>query len=482
MTSTPFTLGVASGDPDANSVVLWTRLATLPSGMTDDTAVTWQLAADETFAEIVAEGSERATAEFGYCVHAIATPPPTPNLDSSWMFYRFIVDGWTSPVGRTRLAPSGATESVTFATASCQNYEHGWYAAHGDIAAQRPDFVVWLGDYIYEGAASMPGSPGIIRSHEGPEPTDLASYRRRYERYKSDINLQAAHQVCPWFVIWDDHEVENNYAALLPQVAEEAAAFMARRTSAYQAWWEHQPVRIPPPMPDGAMTMYRQIRWGDLVAMHLLDGRQYRSDQACGDASLSLDPPCAAAAEATRTMLGAQQEQWLSAGFATLGTVWNVLAQQVVMAELTIDGAVLSYDQWDGYAPARQRLLATIAERGIGNVVVLSGDIHMAMANVIHGPPALGSAERTPLAVELVCTSISSISRVPAELTSLVVGLDDVVDAELAHRGYILHRLDAQRWSADYRIVDNATATDTAVSSYRQFIIPSGQVAITPVK
>jgi alkaline phosphatase D len=172
-------------------------------------------------------------------------------LDQGSWYYRFRVGQYVSPVGTTSPAPdvSVALSEAKFAVASCQHYASGYYAAHRDIAEQHPDFVVWLGDYIYEDAGAQGAADTTARIHLGPEPTSLEEYRNRYARYKTDPQLQAAHQACPWFIIWDDHEVENNYAGLVPQDAADAPTFAARRFAAYQAWWEHQPVRL-----DSAVT------------------------------------------------------------------------------------------------------------------------------------------------------------------------------------------------------------------------------------
>src|SRR3954470_3654873 len=341
----PFTLGVASGDPDATSVVLWTRLAPDPvagGGMPDeDVPVVWEVSGTSDFATIVATGVETATSAHCHTVHAVAEAHEGP------CYFRFRAGQYTSPVGTTRAAPDPQADAgrATFAVANCQNYANGSYAAHRDLAEHTPDFVVFLGDYIYEDPGSTDADP-TQRVHLGVEPTTLVDYRNRYARYKSDPQLQAAHAVCPWFVIWDDHEVENNYAGLTPQDPADAATFPDRRFAAYKAWWEHQPVRLDPPVAaDKEYRMYREMRWGNLIDLTLLDGRQYRSDQACGDATLSLDPPCAEVLDPARTMLGDAQEQWLYAGLASSTSTWNVIGNQVIFADATLNGAVLNYDQ-----------------------------------------------------------------------------------------------------------------------------------------
>jgi alkaline phosphatase D len=274
----------------------------------------------------------------------------------------------------------------------------------------------------------------------------------------SDPDLQTARACCPWLVVWDDHEVENNYAALEPQDLAERDAFAARRAAAYRAWWEHMPVRLPAPVDGTDFPIYREVSWGGLADVVLLDGRQYRSDQACGDVSLSFDPPCPEALDPARTMLGPEQEDWLASAFSTGSATWTVLGQQTVLTDLRVptNGAILDYDQWDGYAPARERLLAhaAAAER----VVVLTGDIHLAGVGRL---PGVGT--------EFVTTSISSPLGIDPSLQPVVASFADIVDAELAHRGYTRHVVTPDAWTAEYRIVADAAATDSTVTTWRTF-------------
>ena len=478
----PFTLGVASGDPDSTSVILWTRLAPDPlnnGAMPDtDVTVTWELASDENFATILASGQEVASPGHAHSVHAVATPP-TPTNDP--LYYRFRVGDYTSPVGLTRLSPTEGAQQTRFVSASCQNYEDGFYAAHHDIAAQKPDFIMWLGDYIYEGAGSPAGADGTVRNHGTPEPKTLAEYRNRYGLYKLDASLQQAHLACPWFVIWDDHEVENNYAGLIPQDPAETATFQKRRHDAYQAWWEHQPVRLDPPSATDITAeykIYRAVTWSDLIGVALLDTRQYRSDQGCNDVTFNTDPACADLQDATRTLTGSEQEAWLFATIGQQGTTWNVIGQQIVMADITLpNGGVLNYDQWDGYPQARDRVLQHLLDNKVPNAIVLSGDIHLA------GVAELRTDPQGPIAaVEFVDTSISSGALIDPGLVSLLQQFPQIVDAEIAHRGYILHTVTPTRWSAEYRIVADVLVADSSCSSFRTYVVDSGTSAVRIVE
>ena len=453
LAANPFTLGVTAGDPDERSAVLWTRLvAGSGAPLADEVAVVWELAREPAFGDVLASGVVPASAGEGHSVHV------TVDVDGpAW--YRFRAGGWTSPAGRVAPAPAaGEQDALRIATASCQHFETGFYAAHRDIAEWQPDLVLFLGDFIYEGAA-QPVGPDRVRSHNGDEPTDLDGYRARYEQYLADPQLQASRAACPWLVIWDDHEVDNNYAGLVPEDTTAAYGFAARRAAAYQVWWEHMPVRLPRPADGAAYPIHRRVRWGALADLMLLDGRQYRSDQACLDVTLNFEPPCQEASEPTRTMLGAEQERWLDEAFASATGTWTVLGQQTVMTDLRLpNGAILSHDQWDGYAPARDRLLHRAV--GVDRLVVLTGDIHLAAVGTLPG-----------VGVEFVTTSISSANDIDAVVDgAALAGLfDTVVEAELAHRGYTRHTIRRESWTAEFRTVDDVASADSPVSTWRTF-------------
>lgn len=463
--SDPFTLGVGSGDPLHDAVVLWTRLAPDPlsgGGMPPgDVPVGWIVATDESLSDVVASGTATAPEAYAHSVHVDATglEPAT----TYW--YRFSAGGYDSPIGRTRTAPAtGASpESVRFGFASCQNYASGYYTAHAGLAAEDLDVCFHLGDYIYEGAGSG------VRTVPGGEATTLAGYRNRYALYRSDPNLQAVHQRFPWVVTWDDHEVENNYAGDTSEDGVTGGEFLTRRAEAYQAWWEHQAVRMPAPV-GSDLQIYRSFRWGDLASFFILDTRQYRSDQACGD---SLGPLCEEALLPGRTMLGAAQESWLADGTASSGARWNVLAQQVVMAYTPLVGQ-FNRDQWDGYPDARRAVLELLGRPEVRNPLVLTGDIHAAGAGKLlanwddpDNSPVVGH--------ELVGTSISS---------SFPAGLDTVFNqvtsslpwaayANASQRGYVTVELRATEAVANWRVVDTVAEQTSAVRTDFTWTIPA---------
>jgi alkaline phosphatase D len=437
----PFTLGVASGDPTSDGFILWTRLAPDPlngGGMpATDVEVTWELAADDTFAVLVATGTETATAGHAHSVHADVTGLD----DDTWYSYRFTVEGYTSPVGRARTLPAmGAGGTLRFGVASCQSWTNGYYNAHAALAAEGCDLTFFLGDYIYEGGGSG------VRAHNSGECTTLELYRNRYGLYKGDPDLQAAQAANPWVPVWDDHEVDNNYAGDVDATGGPTAAFLARRAAAYQAWWEHQPVRMPAPTTSN-LSIDRAVRWGSLATFHMIDTRQFRSDQACGD---GLQPACDELEDPNRTMLGGAQEQRLYDALAASTSVWDVLGNQTVFSKMPI-GPLFNMDQWDGYPVERDQVWAELSKKL--NPIVITGDIHAAGAARLH--QVLDDVDTPIIGHELVGTSISSgFSGAPADAAEqLLGGLEWIDYVNAGDRGYLVVDLDNKGASAAYRVV-----------------------------
>jgi alkaline phosphatase D len=406
----PFNLGVASGDPLPDSVVLWTRLAPAPlngdglGGMpSSDFTVSWELASDEAFASIVASGTVIAPLVDGHSVHVI----PTGLQPDAWYFYRFKIQTHISPVGRTRTAPALTAQpsSLSFAFASCQHFEQGWYHAHHFMAADQPDLVLWLGDYIYEGVSSQTTD---VRGYTVTDEVDtLAQYRQRYAQHRTDPSLRAAHAAAPWVVVFDDHEVKNNWAGNDPTTTSPEPGAppipAARKTAAFKAWWENMPTRIPRPT-TSAISAYRRFQWGTLARFHMLDTRQFRDDQAP-------DGNCTTMRSTSRTITGAAQEQWLLNELATPKATWDFLGQQVFFAQRDTGGDSadcndMSTDSWDGYAASRQRITQGWVDRAVRNPVVLSGDVHRHWAANLLLDYYTGG---TPVGTEFVGSSISTL-------------------------------------------------------------------------
>lgn len=475
----PFLLGVASGDPRPDSVILWTRLATDltdatgQGGLGDaDHAVLWEVATDEDFTDVVADGTEPAASEFGHSVHVDASglEPDT------WYWYRFRIGDHTSPVARTRTTPADDAEvdELRFVFASCQLRTAGYWTSYPHLVDDEPDLVFFLGDYIYE----YPGGDGDLAIPLEAEPATLADYRVLYAAYQRDAGIQAAHAVAPWIITWDDHEVENNYAGGIAENPEDQAAFEARRVAAYQAFWEAHPMRIDPPAGDGSLEIYRSFPYGTLATFFVLDGRQYRTDQVCGDEIPTNRKDCAEIDDPTHTMLGPEQEAWLTAGLGDSDTIWTVLAQQTVVKALVLGDLVLNVDQWDGYPAARSRLLDSISEAGLENVVVLTGDIHAGGAADLRMPDATTTG--AIVAHEFVGPGISS-QGLGAVAGSLDLGAFGLAYANFEDNGYVRCTVTPETWTTEFVVVDTVAAPTSPATVDATVEVRAGTPGITRV-
>ncbi|MGP2437775.1 alkaline phosphatase D family protein [Streptomyces sp. JW3] len=414
LTDDPFTLGVASGDPLPDSVLLWTRLAPEPfatdGGLGEQrVTVEWEVALDEYFGVRVRRGTALAYPEYSHSVHV-----DVKGLDPDTVYYyRFRAGGFISPAGRTRTAPAAGADpsSLRLAAVACQAYQDGYYTVHKHLAEEDVDVVFHLGDYLYEYAVNSAGGERRYTDITLPdvfnrEATTLADYRLRYALYKSDEDLQAAHAAHPFVVTWDDHETENNYAGSVPENDVPQSEFLVRRAAAYRAYWEHQPLRSAqlPQGPDA--QLYRRLHWGTLAQFDILDTRQYRSDQAYDDRPHA---PGAESDDPARTITGAAQERWLLDGWKSSGALWNVMPQQVTFSQRKFDltaDARMSMDAWDGYRASRARVVAGAKAAGVDNWLVLTGDVHVAYAFDIKED--FDDPDSKTLGTELTCTSVAS--------------------------------------------------------------------------
>jgi alkaline phosphatase D len=473
----PFTLGVASGAPLPDGMVLWTRLAPDPlnGGGLPPAAieVRWEIADDEGFRRIVRSGTALAEPQHAHCVHVEVEGL----LPARWYWYRFMAGDAVSTSGRTRTAPAAgaAVDRLRFAFASCQQYEQGFYAAHRHMAAEDLDLVVFLGDYIYE---SSWGSRHV-RKHEGPEPYTLEQYRNRYARYKSDADLQRSHAAFPWLVTWDDHEVDNDYANDRSEDLD--PNFLARRAAAYQAYWEHMPLRRSA-MPKGPhMQLYGRHDFGGLARFHVLDDRQYRDHQVCprsgrGGSNVVDDQRCPSRLEPERTLLGREQEEWLYAGFSGSRARWNIVAQQLLMAQTDRKpGPERQFwsDGWDGYPAARARLLQAIAERRPANPLVIGGDVHFNCVSDLK--PDFDDPDALVVATEFCGTSITSQGPTQARLDALRSDNPHVRFANSERRGYAVLELTETRCLAQLRALDSEKAADSPISTLAVFVVEDGR-------
>jgi len=480
----PFLLGVASGEPGPDGVVLWTRLATDPLAADGlgglggrRSEVQWELAADEGFRRVQRRGVEWTGPEVGHTVHVELT-----GLEPGREYhYRFRVGGELSPAGRTRTAPPvTAMSPLTMCFTSCAHYEHGFFTAYARIADEEPDLVLHLGDYIYEGFAgsyAVPGGP--VRQHAGPETVTLAHYRQRYAQYRSDADLQAAHAVAPWLVVLDDHEIENNWAGDVRARPENPPGpLRPRRAAGLQAYWENMPLRRAQ-RPHGAdMQLYRRAEWGSTAMFHLLDTRQYRDDQPCGD-----DVDCPERTDPARTLTGPVQERWLAAGLRRSPARWNVLGQQVLFSQLDIVGGAgrgFNTDTWDGYPGSRDRVVDSWVAAAVRNPVVLTGDIHSHWAADIRqrwddpAAPVVGT--------ELVSSSISSGgdgSEGAAQAAALRAENPQIRFFN-DRRGYVRTRITGSELTADFRVLPYVQRRGAPAETRATFVIEDRRPGVNP--
>ncbi|MDH0774281.1 alkaline phosphatase D family protein [Delftia tsuruhatensis] len=492
----PFTLGVASGDPEPDNVLLWTRLTPplAQLGETDTTAmpalrIRWELAHDPLFRQIVRSGEAMAQPEWGHGVH-VQVGGLAPDR---WYHYRFMLGQAVSSTGRCRTAPAPGSmpQRLRLAYASCQRWEHGYYAAWRQVVQDAPDLVLFLGDYIYE-YATPAMTLGLARTHNLRAAQSLQDYRDRYALHKSDPLLQAAHAMCNWSVGWDDHEVENNYAG--DQGQGDAGRFLARRMAAWQAFYENMPLRASALTGAGAqhggggLQLYRSLQWGRLARLHFLDGRQYRSAQACraegaADKGSVRPAQCAALSDTARSFLGWTQEQWLyrqlaedARQHASEGPRWSILAQPTLVSTHRPPSGSQATDSWDGYPAARQRLVRHLtpgAQPTPRNSVLLGGDLHQNYVCAVHADPEAAPERRNPVVASEFCsTSITSRSgTTQAKVDAIVDHNPQVLYARCEERGYGLADITPERWTSELRAVANPMRADSRIYTLARFTV-----------
>ncbi|MFD8697548.1 alkaline phosphatase D family protein [Kitasatospora purpeofusca] len=496
----PFLLGVASGDPLPDAVVLWTRLVADPFDAAAmgprSVPVSWEVAADPGFRRTVRRGVAVAEAGRGHSVH-VDVRGLQPGRD---YWYRFRAGRHLSPAGRTRTAPAAGAHPgrLRLGVVNCQDWQNGYWPAYTALAAEDLDAVVHLGDYIYE---TDPRSQYPDRLHTTPETPGidqlltLADYRARHALYKTDPALQGAHAAFPWIVTWDDHEVENNYAGLVDEIDDtgarhqDTAALARERAAAYQAYYEHMPLRNPYRTGSPDYRLYRRFDFGDLLRLNVLDTRQYRTDQPGGH-SQDFGPVADGLGNTAGTLTGAEQEEWLRRGLSGSRARWNVIAQQVMMSQIRfpnfLDPAhplppLANLDQWDGYDPARTRLLRFLRDAAVANPVVLAGDIHSSWFSDLRiDRDDLAAA---PVAVEFTATSVSS--DFPAAFDAPLKALNPTLNPQVRYfeglrRGYLRLDVDRERWLTDARTVDSIAVRESPVRTSASWAVVAGEPGLVP--
>ncbi|WP_327092237.1 alkaline phosphatase D family protein [Nonomuraea sp. NBC_01738] len=477
-----FQLGVASGEPDPRGVVLWTRLAMDPlaldglGGMPDrPVPVQWQIAKDENFKHVVRGGVEQATPQEAHSVHI--------ELDSlasgAEYFYRFRVGTEISPVGRTITAPARGARSrdLNLSFTSCADYQTGWFTAYRRMAEDHPDLIAFLGDYYYEyGDYKYP-----VRDQAGGECLDLAGYRLRHAQHKADPELQMAHAIAPWVVVWDDHDIENGWAGDVPEQPD--PPFLERRAQAFQAYYENMPLRRAQKPQGPALHLYRSIRWGAVANLHLLDTRQYRDLYPCLGGKVGTVPAdCTDRFAPNLTILGQEQESWLDGELRRSEATWDLMGQQVFLMEMDWvngEGKGYSNEGWDGYVASRNKLAAAIDDNK-RNGVVLTGDVHSHWAGEIkrdYTDPASKS-----VAVELVTTSVTSAGNGLDEYPNTKQLLDENPHVKFfnGRRGYVRSKISQSEMKVDFRSLGVVTQPYAPAYTSGSFVIEPGNPRLNP--
>ncbi len=444
-----FLHGVASGDPTAEAVILWTRV-TAPEGMTADVVVTWETSLTVDFAAIATTGMFTTGAMRDFTVKVDAT-----GLRAATTYYfRFRANGMTSPVGRTRTTAASATalDRARLAVVSCSSMAHGYFHAYRAVSRRLDlDAVIHLGDYIYEYGT---GEYGNVREYDPPtEIRSLSDYRRRHAHYKRDADLRACHQQHPFICIWDDHEFADNTweGGAQKHMPATDGEWSARKAAAMQAYFEWMPIRE-----QADRRIFRKLQFGTLIDLVLLDTRVWgRPLQTMG-----MNPPFN---DLSRTLLGADQETWFLGQIMTSRATWKVVGQQVMMGQLP---QFLNTDAWDGYPGARNRFFALLRTMMVNDVVVLTGDIHSSWAMDLTEDPNSTTAYdpatgRGSLAVEFVGPAVTSPAFPPGVVTDaanrLLVNNRHLKYFDLVRRGYVILDVTPTRFQGAFYHYEHGT-------------------------
>ena len=464
----PFKLGVASGDPNENSVVLWTRLVTNPL-MVDGNMpfrsqkVKWEISKNKSFDDILHKGKVKTDPEWAHSVHIEAEGLEPDSI----YYYRFRTGTYVSPIGKTKTTPKrdDNLNELKFAFLSCQSYPGGYYNAYDHLIDEDLDVIFFLGDYIYEGQGGE--GPRGLKHSPWKELENLEDYRMRYAQYKSDPALQKVHAAFPWFVTFDDHEVKNNWGG------EDDPAFLKRRAAAFKAYYEHMPLRRSSVPQNEHIQIYRKCSYGNLVDFNILDTRQFRSKPACGGGRQTLN--CPDLIDPSRTIYGEEQERWLFNNLKTSTKKWNILANQVIMAfkdDINGEGIGVGIDRWDGYMASRRRLFDTIKTNEINNVIVITGDSHKNWVNNLHDD--FLDLNSQILATEFGGTSITSGGNGTAKFGENIQKENPHIKYVGNQRGYVRCKLTPEEIKMDYQVVPYIDKKGSPITTTKSFHVMNG--------
>ena len=487
-----FSQGVASGEPNARAATLWTKV----EGLDRPATVRLEVATDADFRRVVLTKDVPAIARDGYSVkERIGGLKPHEQYH-----YRFFSTDGESDVGHFRtMPPEGSREPVQIAFFSCQDWQAGYYTSHADLADQDVDLIVCLGDYIYE-RNYYPG-PRIDKTgkNRDGEVQTLPEYRDKYALYHTDSDLRAIRRSAPIVAIWDDHEVEDNWAGELPgeYTMDLRVPFLARRRHGFRAFFEHMPMKVDPRDPT---RIYDSHRLGKNVELFLLDERQYRSDQPCNDTALL---PCDEGErnDPARTLLGKRQTSWFKRALRRSDATWKAVANQVMVMSLDLpNGSPINPDQWDGYGANRDEVLGYIQNKGLSDIVFFTGDIHTFFAgNVMRsGRQRLLETER-PLATEFVCGSVTSLGllyvleeqigiEVPEDIASLAldgpgIPLENphIRYSNLVEKGYAIAEFSKEEMRVSFRAPTSVFAPKSPSHNIASFVVERGDPRVREI-
>ena len=469
-TLAPFYHGVASGDPLADRVIIWTRITTAAASASVD----WQMATDTAFGNVVNSGTVSTDSSVDYTVKVDVTGLQA----NTWYYYRFKSGGATSITGRTRTIPVGNVDSLRFAFFSCSNFQAGYFNGYRDIAKRNDiDAVIHLGDWYYEYAA---GGYGYINDTNRLHPYthDAFTYNDyilAHSQYKLDLDLRAMLQEYPLIAIWDDHETANNSwsAGAGNHDPLTQGDWFVRKAAAFKAYFEWMPIR--PMAPGNDSIIHRSASWGNLLNMIMLDTRYEHRDSTLGTNIPLTDPLMS---DTNRQMLGANQLSWLKTQLSDTGTQWKILGSQVMVAPLLIGTSVANGDQWDGYLAERKRVFNHIMQHNVKDVVFITGDIHSSWAcdlpyadSVANYVPATGAGS---VAVEFIGSSITSPGA-PGISPTLIESVDPWYKyIDLTLHGYALLDVNKQRTQCDWIHMNTLTSRNYTASDDAQWMTLNG--------
>lgn len=473
LSTNPFTLGIASGDVTDDSVVLWTRLAPEPlagdGGMPlANVPVRWELATDPGMTRVIRRGEVFATPELAHSVHV-----DIDGLEPGTAYwYHFVAAPYRTVTGRTKTLPLGDSDPVSarFVVAACQNYTHGHFAAFDRMVEDDPDFVIHLGDYIYDTSYGE-----TFRLHETEKrPVSVTDFRRRHALYKTDVQLQHAHAQIPFFPVIDNHDATE----------DADPATLAQRAAAYQAWYEHMPVRGYGGIGENHFDMHRRIVLGNLTQISLLDGRQFRDDrEVCNNNDYpdygfgNYRERCERVFDERRTLLGDDQERWLTDNLASCASTWNVMASPgpFLPFRYAHDGKDLRYiGAWDIYPANRERVAAALLGNRDSHPVILSGDVHSFWA--LDGRETPDEDERFPV-TEFVTSSISANWPEPLakRVTENLEHNPQVSFYEPDRRGYLLNDVSPSEWKVTMRALRDVEDPASPAFDLATFSVDAGK-------